>query len=81
MNTSWNEDCRNSLKIHYVCISCDVIVIIKSIILRSINFCNRGINRSHEVTYDGGMLLFPFGNLSHTSILYYTMLYAIAVYE
>jgi hypothetical protein len=33
------------------------------------------------VTYDGGMLLFPFGNLSHTSILYYTMLYAIAVYE
>ena len=27
------------------------------------------------------MLLFPFGNLSHTSILYYTILYDIAVFE
>jgi|Tabmets5t2r1_1033131.scaffolds.fasta_scaffold433312_1 hypothetical protein len=30
-----------------------------------------GINRSHEVTSDDGMLLFPLGNLSHTSIFYY----------
>jgi hypothetical protein len=81
MNTSWNEDCRISIKLHYAYIYCDVIVVTESIIFRSINFCNRGINRSHEVTYDGGMLLFPFGNLSHTSILYYTTLYAVAVYE
>jgi hypothetical protein len=81
MNTSQNEDCRISCKIHYAYISYDVIVTMESIIFRSTNFCNRGINRSHEVTYDGGMLLFPFGNLSHTSILYYTILYAITVYE
>jgi hypothetical protein len=48
---------------------------------RSVNFCNRGINRSHEVTSDDGMLLSPFGNLSHTSILYYIMLYVISVFE
>jgi hypothetical protein len=27
---------------------------------------------------DGDMLLFPFGNLSHTSFYYYTILYVIA---
>jgi hypothetical protein len=27
------------------------------------------------------MLLFPSGNLSHTSILYYTILYDMAVFE
>jgi hypothetical protein len=27
------------------------------------------------------MLLFPFGNLPHTSILYYSRLYTIAVFE
>jgi hypothetical protein len=28
-----------------------------------------------------GMLLFPFGNLSHTSILYYTILYVEVKYN
>jgi hypothetical protein len=28
-----------------------------------------------------GVLLFPFGNLSHTSILYYTILYVITAFE
>ena len=28
-----------------------------------------------------GMLLFPFGNLSHASILYYTILYVMVVFE
>jgi len=28
-----------------------------------------------------GMLLFPFGNLSHTSILYYSILYAEVKYN
>ena len=81
MNTSRDEDCRVSSKLHHAYISCDVMVVTESITFRSINFCNRGINRSHEVTYDGDMLLFPFANLSHNSILYYTTLYAITVYE
>jgi len=28
-----------------------------------------------------GMLLFPFGNLSHTSILYYAVFYVVELYE
>jgi hypothetical protein len=35
---------------------------------------NRGINDRQNTIR--GMLLFPFGNLSHTSILYYILLYA-----
>jgi hypothetical protein len=34
---------------------------------------NRGINDRQNTIR--GMLLFPFGNLSHTSILYYMLLY------
>ena len=49
--------------------------IMQNMIFRSINFCNRGINRSHESNCCGGMLSFPFGNLSHTSILYYILVY------
>jgi hypothetical protein len=57
------------------------IITMENMIFRNVNFCNRGINRSHEVTSDDGMLLSPFGNLSHTSILYYVMLYVILVFE
>jgi|GEM_PF-1947984 hypothetical protein len=46
--------------------------VIGNIVFRSINFCNRGIN---GLGLWRGMLLFAFGNLSHTSTsitCYYT---------
>jgi hypothetical protein len=54
--------------------------IIENMIFRSINFCNRGI-RSLKNASNVGMLLFPFGNLSHTSILYYDVLFVIKEFE
>jgi hypothetical protein len=45
-------------------------------IFRSINFYNRGIKRWQNINLNiPGTLLFPFGNLSRTSILYYMSLY------
>jgi hypothetical protein len=55
------------------------IIIMGNKIFGSINFSNRGINLGNPK--NPGMLLFPFGNLSHTSILYYTVLYVIALFE
>jgi hypothetical protein len=31
-------------------------------------FCNRGIDRNHDMAADADMLLFPFENLSYTSV-------------
>jgi hypothetical protein len=42
-------------------------------------FCNRGINLGKS--RNPGMLLFPFGNLSHTSILYYIISYVTEAFE
>ena len=39
---------------------------------------NKGVNRRQPFR---GILLFPFGNLSHTSILYYTILCPTVVFE
>jgi hypothetical protein len=49
--------------------------IIENIVFRSINYVieESGYGQNASNT---GMLLFPFGNLSHTSILYYTTLCA-----
>jgi hypothetical protein len=57
-------------------------VIMENMKFRNINFCNRGIKRWQNMSIQSpGMLLFPLGNLSHTSILYYVIFYGTEVFE